>query len=98
MSRTRWHKRLVAALFLDLDGFKTINDTQGHEIGDRLLKAVADRLQTCLRDGDTVARLGGDEFVIILADVAKVEDIPPIAQKIMHILAEPIQLDRHKLT
>jgi diguanylate cyclase (GGDEF)-like protein/PAS domain S-box-containing protein len=97
MSRTRWHKRLVATLFLDLDGFKTINDTLGHEIGDRMLKALAERLQTCLRDGDTVARLGGDEFVIILADVAKEEDIPPIVQKILHVLAKPIQLDRHEL-
>ena len=97
MSRTRWHKRHVATLFLDLDGFKTINDTLGHEIGDRMLKAVSERLTTSLRDGDTVARLSGDEFVIILADVAKVEDIPPIAQKILHILAEPVQIDKHEL-
>ncbi|HXC61211.1 MAG TPA: GGDEF domain-containing protein, partial [Nitrospiria bacterium] len=97
LARTRWHKRLVAALFLDLDSFKMINDTLGHEIGDRLLKAVSERLTASLRDGDTVARLSGDEFVIILADVAKVEDIPPIAQKILHILAEPIQIDKHEL-
>jgi diguanylate cyclase (GGDEF)-like protein/PAS domain S-box-containing protein len=92
ISRARWHKRLVAILFLDLDRFKMINDTLGHSIGDLLLQAIADRLSVILRDGDTVARLGGDEFVIILDDVAREEDVAKVAQKILETLSRPLML------
>jgi diguanylate cyclase (GGDEF)-like protein/PAS domain S-box-containing protein len=98
MSRTRWHKRLVAVLFLDLDRFKVINDTLGHNVGDQLLKAVAKRLATCLRDGDTASRFGGDEFVIILADIAQAQDVPKIAQKVLDVFSKPILLDRQEVT
>ena len=70
-------------MFLDLDRFKIINDTLGHETGDALLKAVAERLKTCMRAGDTISRLGGDEFTVILANVAHVDDVARVAQKII---------------
>ena len=84
--------RVVGVLMLDLDRFKTVNDSLGHSQGDRLLQAVADRLVACVRDGDTVARLGGDEFVVVLADMDEASDIVPVAQKILHALAEPVDL------
>jgi|GEM_PF-1162269 len=87
------HKQMVAILFLDLDGFKHINDTLGHEVGDRLLKAVAARLVACVRDSDTVGRFGGDEFVLILADIAHVNDANRVAQKILRAISKPVALD-----
>jgi len=97
LSRVRWHKRVVAVLFLDLDHFKRINDTLGHNMGDLLLKAVAERLSSCVRSGDTVARMGGDEFTIILADVAQAEDVPKVAQKIIDAVAKPFVLAGREL-
>ena len=67
-------KQAVALLFLDLDNFKDLNDTRGHEVGDQLLKQVAQRILSCTRAGDTVARLGGDEFVILLESIGERED------------------------
>jgi len=84
--------RMVAALFLDLDRFKTINDTLGHQIGDVLLKTVAERLATCLRASDTVSRLGGDEFTIVLANVASVDDVTRVAQKILDQFVPPFHI------
>ncbi len=84
--------RLVAVMFLDLDRFKTINDTLGHHMGDALLKAAAERLAICLRPGDTVSRLGGDEFTIILANVAHVDDVARVAQKILDQFVSPFRV------
>ena len=84
--------RLVAVMFLDLDRFKTINDTLGHDTGDALLKAVAERLAICLRPGDTVSRLGGDEFSIVLANVAHVDDVTSVAQKIVGQFLSPFRI------
>ena len=97
ITRVAWHKRLVAVMFLDLDHFKRINDTLGHKVGDRLLKAVSERLTSCLRVGDTVARMGGDEFTIILADVARSQDVARLAEKIIDLLSKPYLIDDREL-
>ncbi len=81
--------RLVAVALLDLDRFKIINDTLGHNVGDQLLQEVAERLKTSVRAGDTVARLGGDEFAVVLGSVAQADDIAGVAQKIIEQFAPP---------
>ena len=91
------HEHLAAVLFLDLDRFKTINDTLGHEAGDRLLIAVAGRLSECLRAGDTVARLGGDEFALILPDIAHVDHVSRIAEKILSSFSQPFHIGGRNL-
>ncbi|MBI5612437.1 MAG: EAL domain-containing protein [Gammaproteobacteria bacterium] len=89
--------RGVAAVCLDLRDFKTVNDTLGHETGNRLLQAVAERLQTCVRPGDTVARLGGDKFGMMLADVSHHEDVTRVLQKIRAEFAQPLRVDDREL-
>jgi diguanylate cyclase (GGDEF)-like protein/PAS domain S-box-containing protein len=86
-----------AVLFLDLDRFKTVNDSLGHDAGDHLLIAVAERLQTTLRPQDTLARLGGDEFVILLDDLGNVTDATQVAQRIQQVLALPFHLHGHEV-
>jgi len=83
----------MAVLFLDLDRFKQINDTLGHSVGDRLLRAVANRLANCLSHGDTVARLGGDEFAILLEDLHQASDVVPILEKLVEAMRHPFGLD-----
>lgn len=85
-------ERLVGVMFLDVDRFKDVNDSLGHETGDQLLKAVAERLTAVVRRGDTVARLGGDEFTIILAGMAHVDDAAYVAQKILEIFEQPFHI------
>lgn len=85
----------VAVLFIDLDHFKEVNDTLGHEFGDRLLVDAAQRIRACIRESDTVARLGGDEFVIALAEVGDIIPQSRVAQNIVETLAQPFQLDDH---
>lgn len=87
----------VAVLFLDLDRFKTINDTLGHDIGDVLLMEVAVRLQRQCRQSDTVARLGGDEFVFVLEAINERKDAGVVAEKIMAALAEPVVAKSHRI-
>lgn len=96
-AQARRHRSKLAVLFLDLDRFKEVNDTLGHEAGDRLLKKVADRFRRTIREADTVARIGGDEFNMILADISRAEDVSDIALKIVASLREPIVLDGHEL-
>lgn len=87
----------VALLFLDLDQFKSINDTLGHVMGDQLLLGVVERLQNCVRDTDTISRLGGDEFVILLVDVTDISIVSVVAQKILDHLADPFDIHGHTL-
>jgi diguanylate cyclase (GGDEF)-like protein/hemerythrin-like metal-binding protein/PAS domain S-box-containing protein len=97
ISQARRNHKYLALLFLDLDGFKTVNDRYGHEAGDTVLKLVARRLQACVRDVDTVARLGGDEFTLILSEVENPADVASIAEKIIQKVSEPVSLDdEHK--
>jgi diguanylate cyclase (GGDEF)-like protein/PAS domain S-box-containing protein len=87
--QTSRNGRLMAICYLDLDGFKPINDTWGHEAGDRLLVEMAGRLQTCLRGGDTVARLGGDEFVLLLLDLERIEECETALNRVLEAVAQP---------
>jgi diguanylate cyclase (GGDEF)-like protein len=89
--------RNIAVVFIDLDHFKFVNDSLGHSIGDKLLKGMADRLRSMLRDGDTVARLGGDEFVLILNDQSNEEVVFRALQRITARVAEPIEIDGKEL-
>lgn len=94
----RRSKKLLALIFLDLNGFKLINDSLGHRSGDDLLKEVAKRLQDCIRATDCAARMGGDEFTLILNDLNSVEDAAIIAGKILQTLAEPLVLNARQIT
>jgi diguanylate cyclase (GGDEF)-like protein/PAS domain S-box-containing protein len=97
IKRARWRERNIAVMFLDLDRFKVINDSLGHDVGDQLLQVMSQRLLEGVREGDTVARLGGDEFAVILNDLAMPDDIPPIAEKILKIMSDPFVIDDNEL-
>ena len=88
----------VALLFIDLDKFKTINDSLGHVIGDELLKSVSIRLRECLRDIDTLSRQRGDEFLIVLNNARDNESVTVVAEKILERMAEPFEIDHHELS
>ena len=88
----RVHSKL-AVMFIDLDGFKAVNDMHGHSNGDCLLELVAERIRLCVRSGDTVARLGGDEFTVLLHEVKDTESIEIVAQKLLDIAAQPYALE-----
>ncbi len=92
LANAKRHGRLLAVCFLDLDGFKPINDTYGHEAGDRFLIEVAKRLTQTLRAGDTVARLGGDEFVLLIADLRDYEELEVAMDRILECVAKPFQI------
>ncbi len=97
LARTGRRGSQVAVLFLDLDRFKVVNDSLGHQTGDRLLVAVAERLRACLRPEDTPARLGGDEFVVLLEDVRDVRDATRVAERIAECLQGGIALAGHEI-
>ena len=88
---------LVGLLLLDLDRFKLVNDTLGHEFGDKLLTEVAQRVNDCIRDSDTLARLGGDEFVVVLNGINGAQDAAKVAKKIIDRLAKPIVIEDHEV-
>ena len=88
---------VAAVLCLDLDRFKQVNDTLGHAVGDRLLCAVAERLNACIRQVDAVARLGGDEFAVVQADAPRAEDVGLLARRIIEVLALPYELGGHQV-
>ncbi len=87
----------LAVLFLDLDRFKTINDSLGHQLGDRLLQSVASRILVCVREGDTVSRVGGDEFVIVIPGIGSASDGSAVAAKILEVLANAFHLHGNDL-
>jgi diguanylate cyclase (GGDEF)-like protein/PAS domain S-box-containing protein len=91
------YSRKVAVLFLDLDGFKHINDSLGHPVGDKLLQSIANRLVDCVRLSDTVSRQGGDEFVVLLSDEEHSEDAGVTVSRMLQVVAEPHSIDRHDL-
>lgn len=93
----RRHVKKVAVLFLDLDGFKHINDSLGHPTGDKLLQCIAKRLVDCVRDSDTVSRQGGDEFVVLLSEVQQSEDAANTARRMLQAVAEAHSIDQHEL-
>ena len=89
--------RRLGVLFLDVDRFKVINDSLGHSVGDRLLKALARRVAGTVRDEDTVARLGGDEFILLLPDASTAEDVVNVAEKILEAVRKPVRIDESEL-
>ena len=95
--RHRQPEHRFAVLFIDLDGFKVINDSLGHVTGDKLLVGVAQRLLAFVRTGDTAARIGGDEFVVLLDDLGQNADVPSVTERLQDMLAVPFDIDGHRV-
>jgi len=98
LARARRNTTAVGLLFVDLDRFKTVNDTLGHEVGDELLRAVAPRLRAAVRTQDTVARLGGDEFALLLPDAADSRAIEAFTRRIATEIKRPYDIDHQRVT
>lgn len=94
-ARSKRMQQMIGLMLLDLDRFKLVNDTFGHDMGDELLKAVSERLKTCVREVDTVARMGGDEFTIILEGVSSEQNVLVVAKRITESIATPFELKGH---
>ena len=97
LARQSRHRQPIAVLFLDLDDFKVVNDSLGHLAGDELLRAVADRLQGCLRTGDTAARLGGDEFAVLIEALTDPKEAAGLAERIISSLGTPVPLEGQEI-
>ena len=97
LSQASHNQGKLAVCFLDLDRFKTINDTLGHAVGDRLLQMVADRLKKCLREGDTLARWGGDEFTLLIPQIHQAQEVEQIAERILEALKPAFKIEEHHL-
>ena len=95
VARSRRQERQIAVLFLDLDGFKSVNDRFGHAAGDELLNTVAERLLACVREGDSVARLGGDEFAVLLEEAGRPEDVQILSRRLLEVLRSEIVIAGH---
>jgi diguanylate cyclase (GGDEF)-like protein len=91
------NKAMLAVMSLDLDKFKSINDTLGHDAGDQVLKVISTRLKGIIRASDTLARMGGDEFLLVMLETSHLEDSATIAQKILDSFTEPLFIDGHQL-
>ena len=98
IERAKRSNSQVAVIFIDIDHFKTINDTLGHDIGDELLILISNRLSSCVREEDTVARLGGDEFIIIIEQVQGIGDLEALVKKIMNVSCEKVYIKNHELS
>ena len=90
MAQSQRRGRSIAVAYLDLDGFKAVNDKHGHDVGDSLLVALAQRMKAALRDGDTLARIGGDEFVAVLVDLERQQDFEPVLARLLQAAADPV--------
>lgn len=97
MARAAAAAKPIAVLFLDLDGFKPVNDQYGHAVGDRVLRGAVERMKQVLRAVDVVARLGGDEFTVLLTDAQQVLHVQSVAARIIEAIAEPFSIDAHQL-
>lgn len=97
IARAKRDGKMVGLMFLDLDRFKQINDSLGHDVGDKLLKVVAERLTSCIRATDTVSRLGGDEFAVVVESVINAEQIAVMARKILTAFVPPFRVEQHEL-
>jgi len=97
IEQAKRHKTEIALFFIDLDHFKQINDSLGHQVGDKMLVAVTERLKAKIRKEDTLARLGGDEFTIIIEDMKEIQDVSHLAQKILEVLTQPVHIEGHTL-
>ncbi|WP_419796882.1 MAG: EAL domain-containing protein [Terasakiella sp.] len=97
VARSKRHHERLAIMFVDLDHFKKINDTLGHNTGDALLVEAAERLKHCTRDEDTVARMGGDEFILLFPDIESVDEVTKVAQRIVEAFSDPFIVDQQNL-
>lgn len=97
LAQAKRFQRSLAIMFLDLDGFKQINDTLGHDVGDELLKVLAIRLSASARVGDTISRQGGDEFIIVLTEISQPEDAAQVASKVIQVINEPVSIENQEL-
>ncbi len=97
IAQSRRHQRSLALVYLDIDGFKEVNDAHGHETGDQLLIAIAQRLRDTLREGDTLARLGGDEFVAVLTDLETRNECDAVLSRLLQAAASPVKIRQHTL-
>jgi diguanylate cyclase (GGDEF)-like protein/PAS domain S-box-containing protein len=95
MAACQRNKHSLAVLYMDLDGFKAINDQYGHAVGDQLLVAVSNRVKAALREVDTLARFGGDEFVVVLVDVQSPQEWLPLVDRVLKACSEPVWLEGH---
>jgi diguanylate cyclase (GGDEF)-like protein/PAS domain S-box-containing protein len=98
LERLSRHPQAIAVLFMDLDGFKLVNDLYGHDVGDGVLIALGERLPALVRPGDTVARLGGDEFAVLCEDLAAPHEAVAVAERIIKAVAAPVRVGDHELT
>lgn len=98
IAHARRNKQTMAVLFLDLDGFKQINDTLGHDVGDAVLMIIADRLVATVRQVDTVARFGGDEFIIGLWDLSRDQGLARLMSKLLQVISQPCDIQGHSLS
>lgn len=98
VKETKRNNGIFAVLFIDLDNFKKVNDTLGHDFGDKILVETAKRLLKCLRETDTVSRFGGDEFIILLSEIDRIESISLVVNKLLNIFTEPFFIENHKIT
>ncbi|MBI5165456.1 MAG: GGDEF domain-containing protein, partial [Magnetospirillum sp.] len=89
-ARVRRHGGRMAVLYIDLDKFKPINDTHGHEAGELVLREVSLRLSACIRASDTVARVGGDEFVVVIEEIVLPDEVEPVVRKILEAMGRPV--------